>query len=117
MKRLIALTLVTLSLLLLLTGCGARAVSGTYHLTKTTTEGRRIRPTEISLNSTFIFNDDGTGSASLNGSFRSFSWVEDDGTVTAVSNKGTLVFTKDGKDLLLHDNGTILTFEPEEADE
>jgi hypothetical protein len=117
MKRLIALILTTLAVLFLLSGCGARAVEGKYTLTKTTTEARRIRPSEISMNSTFIFNDDGTGSANLNGNFRTFTWTEDDSTVTAVSSKGTLVFTKDGKDLLLHDDGTILTFEPEEEED
>ena len=46
------------------------------------------------------------------------TWAETDDAVTLEGVNGTLVFTKAGKDLILHDKGAILYFTlPEEPED
>lgn len=116
MKRLAAVLLAGLLILSLFSGC-AKQSGGTYILDRVTTEGKRIRPSELNLNIRFTLENDGTGNGSFNGTYRNFTWTENSDSVTITGNGGTLNFTKDGKELLLHDSGTILCFVPEETDD
>ncbi len=108
-RRIIAAGLVLL-LVLALTGC-SKSAGGVYKLTKATSNGTAFKPTDLSLNFTFTLQPDGTGSAVYNGTRVKLTWTETKSTVTVEGINGTLVFDKDGKNLILHDEGSILTFE------
>lgn len=107
-RRIIAAGLVLL-LALALTAC-AKSAGGVYKLTKASNNGTVINPVDLGLNITFTLQSDGTGSGIYNGTPVSLTWTETKRTVTVEGINGTLVFDKEGKDLILHDQGSILTF-------
>ena len=68
----------------------------------------------------FELNEDGSGSATFGAAEQEITWVEDGGTVVVNSADKTLEFSKDGENLVLHDEGTMLFFmlhEEEEIDD
>ena len=114
MKRLITLLAVVM-LLLALAGCTKKA-GGTYTLTYLTADGLRIPPGGFGMNITLQLEDDGVGTANYSGTVVDITWTDDGSTVVVTGPNGTLNFTKDGNVLVLHDEGTLLFFEPAEED-
>lgn len=110
MKRRILAAALVLLLALTLTAC-AKAAGGVYKLTKVTSNGTAFKPTDIGQNFTFTLLPDGTGYGVYNGTSVDLTWTETKSTVTVEGINGTLVFDKEGKNLILHDEGSILTFE------
>lgn len=109
MKRRIFAAGLVLLLALTLTAC-SKSAGGVYKLTKATENGTAINPADLGLNITFTLQPDGTGSGLYNGASVSLTWTETNRSVTVEGINGTLVFGKEGKDLILHDKGCILTF-------
>ena len=110
MKRRMLAALLVLGMVLALTAC-SKSAGGVYKLTKATADGKAVQPTDLGLNITFTLLSDGTGSGVYNNTKVSLTWTETKNTVTVEGINGTLVFDKEGKNLILHDDGTILTFE------
>lgn len=108
-KRILAVGLVLL-LALAFTAC-AKSAGGVYKLTKATNNGVAFKPTDLGLNFTFTLLPDGTGYGSYNGPTVELTWTQTKDKVTLEGINGTLVFDKEGKNLILHDQGSILTFE------
>lgn len=115
MKKILALLLAA-ALLLTLAGC-SRSVGGTYTLEYITAEGLRMNPSGFGMNITFELSEDGVGTATYGGTKLSITWVEDGNTVVVTGPNGELKLTKDGKALILHDEGTLLFFTPKEEEE
>ena len=115
MKRLIPLLLAA-AMLLTLAGC-SRAVGGDYKLDYITADGMRFSPSSFGMNITLSREKDGTGTANYAGALREITWTEKGGTVELDGPDGKLSFTREGKSLLLHSNGTILFFNPVEEDD
>ena len=115
MKRIFAL-LLTAILLLTLVGC-ARAAGGSYFLDYITADGYRMKASLFSMSITLDLEDDGVGTANYNGTVLDVTWTDTGRKVIVTGPDGELVFSKDGKNLILHDDGTILFFSPvEESD-
>ena len=108
-RRIFALGLVLL-LALTLTAC-AKSAGGVYTLTKATFNGTAVKPSDLGMSFTFTLQSDGTGTGLHNGASINLTWTETKRTVTVESIDGTMVFDKEGKNLILHDEGTILIFE------
>ena len=115
MKRIITL-LAAAALLLTLVGC-SKAVGGTYKLEYCTAEGVRFSPSNIGMIISFELNEDGTGSASNGAAELEITWEEDGSTVVVNSPDRKLEFSKDGENLVLHDEGTMLFFVLQEEEE
>ncbi len=116
MKRIVSVSLAVL-LLICLVGC-SNAVGGTYTLTRATYDGKEVTPSSLGMNVVLTLDDNGLGTASWNGEDMEITWAEMDDAVTLEGVNGTLVFTKAGKDLILHDKGAILYFTlPEEPED
>ena len=110
MKRMIAALLA--AALLLLAGC-SKAVGGTYTLTHGTAEGKTWTADTLGMSFSFTLQEEGIGYGEYNRQKLDLLWSEEGNTVTLESRFGTMEFTKSGKNLLLHDNGVVLVFEPE----
>ena len=115
MKRLIPLLLAA-AMLLGLAGC-SRAVGGDYKLEYITADGMRFSPSSFGMNITLHLEKDGTGTADYSGARREITWDDKGGTVELDGPDGKLSFTKEGKSLLLHSNGTVLFFNPVEEED
>ena len=103
-------------LILILSGCSG-AVGGIYKLDHATADGLRLSPDSYGVNVKIELKDDGAGTATYGGATLDVTWEEDDDTVTVTGPNGTLEFTKQGKSLILHDEGTMLFFEPKQEKE
>ena len=103
--------IVILVLLFALTGC-SKAAGGAYELTRATYNGKAVNPANLSVNMRFELGQNGLGTATYNGVTVDVTWADNGKTVTVKDGEKTLEFTKDGKNLILHDNGTILYFTP-----
>ena len=114
MKRTI-IALLLLALLATLTGC-SRDVGGKYKLEYITADGERMNPAGFGMNITFELAEDGVGTAVYGGTSLDITWVEDGGDVVLTSGEKELRLTRDGKDLILHDEGTLLFFTPVEEE-
>lgn len=115
MKRILALLLCAL-LFLGLVGC-SRAAGGSYFLDYMTADGYRMKPSLFSMNITLELEEDGVGTANYNGTVLDITWTDTGKAVIVTGPNGELEFGKDGKKLILHDEGTILYFSPVEEDE
>lgn len=115
MKRILSL-LVCAALLLALTGC-ARAAGGAYKLDYITADGMRMSPGTYGMNISFELDEEGRGTATYGGSTVEVKWEDDGSTVTLTGPNGVLEFSKSGKSLILHSEGTLLFFNPVEEDE
>ena len=115
MKRVIALLLAAV-LLLTLAGC-ARAAGGSYFLDYITADGYRMKASLFSMSITLELEEDGVGTANYNGTVLDVTWTDTGRKVIVTGPDGELEFTKDGKNLILHDEGTILFFAPVEEDD
>lgn len=115
MKRILIVTL-SLLLCLSLAGC-SKSVGGTYKLEYITSDGVRLPPSNLGLNITFELDEDGIGSAEYGSTSLTITWAEDGNDVVVRSQDKELRFSRDGKKLILHDEGTILYFVPEETEE
>lgn len=108
MKRLIACVLL-LMIILTISGC-SKAFGGSYTLTKITKDGTSFTPSSLGMNFHFTLGAKGSGSASFNSAEQTITWVDNGNTITIEGNKKTLEFTKDGKNLILYDDGMVLYF-------
>lgn len=115
MKRLFLLLLCA-ALLVTLTGCASPA-GGAYKLESITADGMRFTPSSLQMNMSLYLEEEGRGTATFSGTTVDVSWEDDGSTVTVTGPNCALEFTKSGKTLILHDNGTLLFFEPQETDE
>lgn len=115
MKRVFALLLAGV-LLLSLVGC-ARAAGGSYFLDYITADGYRMKPGLFSMSITLDLEEDGVGTANYNGTELDITWTDTGRAVIVTGPNGELHFSKDGKTLILHDEGTILYFSPVEEEE
>ena len=115
MKRMMILLLI-LVLCFSLASC-SKAVGGTYKLEYCTSKGVRFPPSNLGINISFELNEDGSGSATFGAAEQEITWVEDGGTVVMNSADKTLEFSKDGENLVLHDEGTMLFFMLQEEEE
>lgn len=115
MKR-IATLLLCAALLLTLTAC-SKAAGGAYKLDYITADGMRFAPSSFGMNITFQLDSDGVGTANYSGTVMEITWTDEGGTVTVTGEQGTLEFTKSGKQLILHDEGTLLFFSPVEEED
>ena len=115
MKRVMTLML-CVALLFTLTAC-SRAAGGAYKLEYITADGMRFTPSSFGMNITFELDPDGIGTANYSGTVMEITWSDEGGSVIVNGDKGTLEFTKDGKALILHDEGTLLFFTPVEDDD
>lgn len=115
MKRIFALLLAAI-LLLSLVGC-ARAAGGSYFLDYVTADGYRMKASLFSMSVTLDLEEDGVGTANYNGTVLDVTWTDTGSKVIVIGPNGELEFSKDGKNLILHDEGTILYFAPAEEDD
>ena len=115
MKRILALLFV-LIICLSLTGC-SKDVGGTYRLDYATANGVRISTSNLGINTSFTLEEDGVGTATYSGTTVGITWVEDGSEVVVTNDNKELRFYRDGKNLVLHDNGTMLFFALEEEDD
>jgi len=115
MKRMITLLLCA-ALLLSLAGC-AKAAGGSYKLEYITADGLRIPPGGFGLNISFDLNSDGVGTASYGTTLLDVTWADKGSTVEITGPNGVLELTKDGENLILHAEGTLLFFTPVEDDD
>ena len=115
MKRVIALLLAAI-LLLTLAGC-ARAAGGSYFLDYITADGYRMKASLFSMSITLDLEEDGVGTANYNGTVLDVTWTDTGRKVIVTGPERELEFSKDGKNLILHDEGTILYFCPVEEDD
>ena len=115
MRRLFALLLCA-ALLLALTGC-SKAAGGSYKLEYITADGVRMLPSSFGMNITLDLEEDGVGTANYSGTVMDITWTDEGKTVLVTGPKGELEFRKDGKNLILHDNGTLLFFTLVETDD
>ena len=115
MKRFGILLLVA-ALVFCLAGC-ARAAGGQYKLDYITADGVRLSPGGLGMNITLDLQEDGVGTATYSGSPQDITWTDEGGTVVITGQRGVLEFTKDGKALVLHSEGTLLFFTPVEEED
>lgn len=115
MKRMLVL-LLSMILCFCLMGC-SNAVGGTYKLEYSVANGVRIPPSNVGMNITFELNEDGSGTALYGADTQVITWVEDGSTVVVSGSNGELRFSKDGENLVLHDEGTMLFFMLQEEEE
>lgn len=115
MKRFWTL-LLTAALVLSLSGC-SRAAGGSYALEYITARGIRMSPGSLGMNISLELEKDGTGTASYGGAPLEITWKDNGSEVLVTGPKGELRFSKDGKRLVLHDEGTLLFFAPVEEEE
>lgn len=115
MKRILILLLCA-ALLLSLTAC-SKAAGGAYKLEYITADGMRFAPSSFGMNITFELDSDGIGTANYSGTVMEITWTDEGGTVVVTGDNGVLEFTKDGKALVLHDEGTLLFFTPVEDED
>ena len=115
MRRLFALLLCA-ALLLALTGC-SKAAGGSYKLEYITADGVRMLPSSFGMNISLDLEEDGVGTANYSGTVMDITWTDEGKTVLVTGPKGELEFRKDGKNLILHDNGTLLFFTLVETDD
>ena len=114
MKR-ILLALLCGALAFALGGC-ADSVGGVYKLDHATANGLRLSPESYGIRIQLQLEDNGVGTATYDAATLNVTWEEDDGTVTLTGPNGVLEFTKHGNSLILHDDGTMLFFEPVQAE-
>ena len=114
MKRLIIL--LAAAMLLLLAGC-SKAVGGSYRLEYITSDGVRLPPSNLGMNISFELSEDGIGTAVYGSTPMDITWVEEGSEVVVTSPYAELRFSRDGDNLILHDNGTLLFFTPVEEEE
>lgn len=115
MKRILSLLLCAV-LLLALTGC-KRAAGGAYKLDYITADGVRMTPSTFGMSISFTLEEEGQGTAVYNGSPMEIIWEDEGGKVTLTSPNGVLEFSKSGKTLILHSEGTLMFFTPVEEDD
>ena len=115
MRRIFAILLCA-ALLLALTGC-SKAVGGTYKLEYITADGLRLPPGGFGMTIYLDLEEEGRGTATYSGTTMDITWEDNGSTVTVTGPNGVLEFTKDGKSLVLHDEGTLLVFNPFEEDD
>ena len=115
MKRIVCVLMI-LALLLTLTAC-SKAVGGTYELSRATFDGKAVNPANLSMNMRFTLEPNGIGTARYNTRTVDITWSDNGSTVTVKDGEKTLEFKKDGKNLILHDNGMILYFTPAKTEE
>ena len=115
MKRILSLLLCA-ALLLALTGC-TRAAGGAYKLDYITANGVRMTPSTFGMSISFTLDEEGQGTATYSGSTMEITWEDEGGLVTITGPNGVLEFSKSGKSLILHSDGTLLFFTPIEEDE
>ena len=112
MKRIFALLLCA-ALLLGLAAC-TKAAGGAYKLEYITAKGVRMLPSGMGMNISLELEEDGVGTANYSGTVLDISWEDRGSTVFISGPNGELEFTKDGKNLILHSEGTLLFFTPVE---
>ncbi len=115
MKQILALFF-ALTICLSLTGC-SDAVGGTYRLDYATADGVRLPPSKFGMNISFTLEEDGIGTATYSGTTTNLTWAEEGSEVVVTNDNKELRFYRDGKNLVLHDNGTMLFFVLEEEEE
>lgn len=115
MKRILALSFALIACLTL-AGC-SKDVGGTYRLDYATADGVRISTSNLGITTSFTLEEDGVGTATYSGTTMGITWAEDGNEVVVTNNKKELRFYRDGKNLVLHDNGTMLFFALEEEEE
>lgn len=108
MKRVFILLLATV-LCLSITAC-SKGVGGSYQLEYITTDGVRLPSSKLNLNISFELLEDGAGSASYGSTTVKITWAEEGNKIVVKSSDAELRFSRDGKKLTLHDEGTILYF-------
>ena len=95
----------------------SKTVGGSYKLEYITTDGVRLPPSNLGMNISFELSEDGIGKASYGSTNLDITWAEDGSDVVVRSQEKELRFSRDGKNLILHDKGTILYFVPVEEEE
>lgn len=115
MRRFLLLALIAV-LMLTLVGC-SKAVGGTYRLDYITTDGVRLTPSTFGMIIDFTLEEDGVGVATYGSVTKEITWLEDGDEVVVKSEDQELRFTRDGKSLILHSDGTLLFFNLEEKEE
>lgn len=115
MRRVFALLLCA-ALCLALVGC-SRAAGGSYRLEYITADGVRMLPSTFGMSISLELEEDGVGTATYSGTLMNVTWTDEGKTVVLNGPKGELEFTKDGKALVLHDEGTLLFFTPVEEED
>ena len=115
MRRIFALLLCAV-LILGLAGC-SKAAGGSYKLDYITANGIRIPPGGFGMNISFELESDGVGTATYSGTTLDITWTDNGSTVEITGPNGVLELTKDGKSLILHDEGTLLFFNPVEEED
>ena len=115
MKRILTLAVI-LILLLTLVGC-SDDVGGSYQLEYITSDGVRMSPSTFGMNIYFELSEDGIGTATYGGTTVDITWIDEDNEVVITSQHETLRFTRDGSNLVLHSDGTLLFFVREEEEE
>ena len=114
MKRALALLLAAM-MILTLAGC-SKAAGGSYKLAYVTADGIRMSPSSFGMNITLELEEDGVGTANYSGSVVDITWTDEGSTVVLEGPNGQLEFSKDGKKLIFHDEGTLFFFEPVEEE-
>ena len=115
MKRIVILLLAA-ALLLGLAGC-SHAAGGSYRLEYITADGMRLPPSSFGMNISFELEAGGLGTASYGATTLDITWAEEGDQVVLTSAEGELRLDKDGADLILHDEGTLLFFTPVEDED
>ncbi|MBQ1411488.1 MAG: hypothetical protein IIY94_09450 [Oscillospiraceae bacterium] len=115
MKRITTLFLALL-LCFSLAGC-SKTVGGIYKLDYITTDGVRLPPSNLGMNISFELLEDGIGTATYGATTLNITWAEDGDEVVVKSEDRSLRFSHDGENLILHSDGTILFFVPQETEE
>ena len=115
MKRILVLFLAFM-LCCSLSGC-SKSVGGSYNLEYITADGVRIPPSNLGMNISFELDEDGNGTASYGSTDLDITWLEEGNEIVVRSQDKELRFSRDGKNLILHDEGTILYFAPVEEEE
>lgn len=116
MRKKLRLLIPLLALLVLLSGC-ARAVGGSYTLTYGTAEGLRFSPGSLGIHISLELGEDGVGTANYNGTEMEVTWSDQGGSILLEGKNGQLSFVKDGKDLILHEDGISLYLTPVEEED
>lgn len=114
MKRVLIL-LLAMMLCISFTAC-SKGVGGRYKLEYITADGVRIQPSNLGLNVSFELSEDGIGTAAYGSTNLNITWAEDGNDVVVRSEDKELRFSRDGKNLILHDEGTVMYFVPEETE-
>ena len=115
MKKIMALFF-ALTICLSLVGC-SKAVGGTYKLEYITADGVRLPPSNFGMNISFDLEEDGVGTATYGITTQDITWAEDGSEVVLTSAEKELRLYRDGKNLILHDEGTMLFFTLEDEEE